>query len=123
MTRAFAELLVALAPLLAAGNSLGFSLLLTLLLAIAVVPTPAAADDGFAFSPPVPPTANGAMAPGAARKQLFGSILSQLRGLMIARMAKPEVCARATCMQLYQCSVYTCALVVCMQRRCVQLLG
>jgi hypothetical protein len=32
------------------------------------------------------------MAPGAARKQLFASVLSQLRGLMIARMAKPEVC-------------------------------
>lgn len=31
------------------------------------------------------------MAPGAARKQLFGPVLSQLRGLMIARMAKPEV--------------------------------
>lgn len=57
----------------------------------AVVPAPGAGDDGFAFSPPVPPTANGSMAPGAARKQLYGPVLSQLRGLMIARMAKPEV--------------------------------
>lgn len=57
----------------------------------AVVPAAAAGDDGFAFNPPVPPTANGSLGPGAARKQLFGPVLSQLRGLMIARMAKPEV--------------------------------
>jgi hypothetical protein len=31
------------------------------------------------------------MSTGAARKVLFGPVLSQLRGLMIARMAKPEV--------------------------------
>lgn len=64
----------------------------------AVVPAPGAGDDGFAFSPPVPPTANGSMAPGAVRKQLYGPVLSQLRGLMIARMAKPEVscCASAS---------------------------
>jgi hypothetical protein len=60
-------------------------------LQIAVALPPAAGDDGFAFSPPVPPTANGSVAPGAVRKQLFGLVLSQLRGLMIARMAKPEV--------------------------------
>lgn len=66
-------------------------LLPALRVSVAVALPPAAGDDGFAFSPPVPPTANGSVAPGAARKQLYGPVLSQLRGLMVARMAKPEV--------------------------------
>ena len=70
-------------------------------LLLAVAPAAAAGDDGFAFSPPVPPTANGAMTAGAARKQLFGPLLSQLRGLMIARMAKPEVGGQCWCVWRY----------------------
>jgi hypothetical protein len=48
-------------------------------------------DDGFAFSTPAAQAANGSLSAGTARKMLHAPVLTKLRGLMIARMAKPEV--------------------------------